>query len=544
MAHQVLALLYRPQQFSEMIGQTHVIRALENALNQQRLHHAYLFTGTRGVGKTSIARILAKCLNCREGVSSTPCEQCQSCQSIANGQAVDVIEIDAASRTKVEDTRDLLDNIQYAPTQSRYKIYIIDEVHMLSKHSFNALLKTLEEPPAHVKFILATTDPQKLPATVLSRCLHFHMKTLAPNMLSQHLKNILVSKQITYETNALSLIATAAKGSVRDSLSLLDQAIAYTDGNLTEQALQELLGTVAFDHVAALLTALTERAGERLLEVITQLAELGVDFSAVLAELIHSLHQIAVLQLVPNAYTDATNLNVLQNFSQHVSPELIQLYYQMALHGQRDLPLAPSAQLGFEMTLLRMLAFQPSAEVPSYNTSIPSSHEISATSSRSSTVESSPASATSSSNNSSSVSPQKSTARSNTKLDWNHLIKQLNLTGATLLLAKQCALTAVKENIFEFCLTSTQSALLNSNNETRLTEALSTHLGYPVTIKINLSTSEVASPAQHQQQQHDAAQSKAAAQLANDPTLNNLLKEFDARVIPDSVQAIKEKSSS
>ncbi|MBD3610479.1 MAG: DNA polymerase III subunit gamma/tau [Gammaproteobacteria bacterium] len=362
MSYQVLARKWRPHNFREMVGQDHVLRALINALDNDRLHHAYLFTGTRGVGKTTIARIFAKSLNCEEGVGSTPCGVCNTCREIDEGRFVDLIEVDAASRTKVEDTRELLDNVQYAPTRGRFKVYLIDEVHMLSGHSFNALLKTLEEPPPHVKFLLATTDPQKLPVTILSRCLQFSLKRMQREQIVPHLQYILEQESIPFDESALSLLAQAADGSMRDALSLLDQAIAFAGGELKDAEVRAMLGTIDRGQVFDLLEALGKSDGSLLLQSVDQLAQQAPDFAGVLAELISALHNIAILQTVPEAEVgDIGERERLAAFAQQLSPEDVQLYYQIALTGRRDLPLAPDARGGFEMVLLRMLAFRPAA---------------------------------------------------------------------------------------------------------------------------------------------------------------------------------------
>lgn len=365
MSYQVLARKWRPQDFQHMVGQAHVLRALINALEENRLHHAYLFTGTRGVGKTTLARIFAKCLNCETGVTATPCGKCRSCREIAEGRHVDLLEVDAASRTKVEDTRELLDNVQYAPTRGRFKIYLIDEVHMLSGHSFNALLKTLEEPPAHVKFLFATTDPQKLPVTVLSRCLQFSLKRMPLEMISNHLAYVLQQENIPYTDTALRLLARAADGSMRDALSLTDQAIVVGGGQVEETNVQEMLGLLPHDYLVGLLQAVAYNDGQRLLAIIEQMAQLTTDFLIAADSIIALLHSVAVEQIVanPEAAAEVTALAKL------LSAADVQLYYQMALHGRRDLPLAPDPRSGFEMMLLRMLAFrivddkaQPSSE--------------------------------------------------------------------------------------------------------------------------------------------------------------------------------------
>ncbi len=361
MAYQVLARKWRPHSFSEMVGQTHVQRVLINALDSQRLHHAYLFTGTRGVGKTTIARIFAKSLNCEtNGVSSQPCGSCNACKEVDSGRFVDLIEVDAASRTKVEDTRELLENVQFAPTRGRFKVYLIDEVHMLSVSSFNALLKTLEEPPEHVKFLFATTDPQKLPATILSRCLQFSLKRLAPEQISGHLAYILEQESVEHEVAALRLLAKAADGSMRDALSLLDQAIAYGGGHLTTDDVSAMLGTLDRGSVIELLEALAAQDAKALLAQSAHMAQSNPDFGQVLAELAAWLQKIALVQTVPEtAGSFPEEAEDLQRLAAKLTPEDVQLYYQIALLGRRDLPLAPDRRGGFEMVLLRMLAFRP-----------------------------------------------------------------------------------------------------------------------------------------------------------------------------------------
>lgn len=360
MSYQVLARKWRPQFFKDMVGQEHVLRALINALDNQRLHHAYLFTGTRGVGKTTIARILAKCLNCEEGISSEPCGVCQSCQEISEGRFVDLIEVDAASRTKVEDTREILDNVQYAPSRGRYKVYLIDEVHMLSNSSFNALLKTLEEPPPHVKFLLATTDPQKLPATILSRCLQFSLKNMTPERIVGYLKNILGQEQIPAEEPGLWLLGRAAEGSMRDALSLTDQAISFGEGQIREGDVASMLGTVDRGRVFQLAIALAESNAADTMALVAQMAEHAVDFNNLLADLIGLIHRIALAQAVPDAVDNSQgDKEQVMTLAGAMSPSMVQLMYQIALTGKRDLPLAPDPRSGMEMTLLRMINFAP-----------------------------------------------------------------------------------------------------------------------------------------------------------------------------------------
>jgi len=360
MSYQVLARKWRPRSFNEMVGQTHVLKALINALDSQRLHHAYLFTGTRGVGKTTIARIIAKCLNCETGISSTPCGVCSICREIDEGRFVDLIEVDAASRTKVEDTRELLDNVQYSPSRGRFKVYLIDEVHMLSTSSFNALLKTLEEPPPHVKFLLATTDPQKLPVTVLSRCLQFSLKNMPPERVVDHLTHVLTAEQIPFENDALWLLGRAADGSMRDAMSLTDQAIAFGEGKVLAADVRAMLGTLDHGQVYGVLHALLEGDARSLIEAVRHLAEQGPDWNGVLAEILNVLHRVAIAQALPDAVDNGQgDRERVLELARVLPSEDVQFYYQMGLIGRRDLPLSPDPRSGFEMVLLRMLAFRP-----------------------------------------------------------------------------------------------------------------------------------------------------------------------------------------
>ncbi len=362
MSYQVLARKWRPRNFSEMAGQEHVLRALINALDNNRLHHAYLFTGTRGVGKTTVARIFAKSLNCETGLSSRPCGVCSACKAIDEGRFVDLIEVDAASRTKVEDTRELLENVQYAPTRGRYKVYLIDEVHMLSTSSFNALLKTLEEPPPHIKFLLATTDPQRLPVTILSRCLQFNLKRLPLGQINAHLQQVLKAEGIASDQAAIAHITRAADGSMRDALSLLDQAIAYGGGDLKEADVRAMLGTIESTHIVAIAEALAKGDAQAALNCVATVAEQAPDFTEVLESLLALLHRVALAQIVPQAVDDAEgDKQIIMELAQQLSAEDVQLFYQIGLLGRRDLPYAPDARGGLEMVLLRMLAFRPVA---------------------------------------------------------------------------------------------------------------------------------------------------------------------------------------
>lgn len=361
MSYQVLARKWRPQVFSDVVGQEHVLTALANGLTLGRLHHAYLFSGTRGVGKTSIARLLAKGLNCAQGITATPCGKCDNCLEIEQGRFIDLLEIDAASRTRVEDTRDLLDNVQYAPVRGRFKVYLIDEVHMLSRHSFNALLKTLEEPPEHVKFLLATTDPQKLPVTILSRCLQFHLKALDTPQIQQQLEHVLTSDQVEFETRALQLISRAAQGSLRDALSLLDQAISAGGGGVITDSVSQMLGTLDDQQPMALVEAVVAGDGERAMQLVEQAAGRGSDWDALLVEMLRLFHTIAMLQLVPEGLGEEYHQHetALRTLARRLPPEDLQLYYQILVTGRKELAMAPEPKMGVEMALLRALAFHP-----------------------------------------------------------------------------------------------------------------------------------------------------------------------------------------
>ena len=365
MSYQVLARKWRPANFTQMVGQEHVLQALCNALDSNRLHHAYLFSGTRGVGKTTIARIFAKCLNCEQGISAEPCGECSSCQEIDQGRSLDLIEIDAASRTGVDDMRELLDNVQYAPTRSRFKIYLIDEVHMLSRHSFNALLKTLEEPPPHIKFLLATTDPQKLPVTVLSRCLQFNLKRMSKAQILSQLQFLTDEEKVGADETALLQLASAADGSMRDALSLLDQAIGYGAGAVRQQAVEAMLGSISRDYLVRLLDALAQQQAAELVDAARQVIEHNPDYQRVCAEMISLFQQVALYQCDARlVLQDEFDENLLQNYSAHWSPETVQLYYQILLQGRQDLLISPDEAAGFEMLMLRLIAFSPQEAAP------------------------------------------------------------------------------------------------------------------------------------------------------------------------------------
>ncbi|NOX75738.1 MAG: DNA polymerase III subunit gamma/tau [Gammaproteobacteria bacterium] len=540
MSYQVLARKWRPRTFSELVGQEHVLKALVNALDNDRLHHAFLFTGTRGVGKTTIARILAKSLNCEKGVSSTPCGECSACTEINEGRFVDLIEVDAASRTKVDETRELLENVQYAPSRGRYKVYLIDEVHMFSNHSFNALLKTLEEPPPHVKFLLATTDPQKLPVTILSRCLQFNLKRLPVEQIRGHLQQVLGDENIDQENAALALISRAADGSMRDALSLLDQAISYGSGAVKETDVRAMLGSIEQDHVIDLLKLLATNDAPGLLARINELAQHSPDFAGVLAELISTLHRIALAQAAPDAIDDGLgDREAIVALAQQLSPEDVQLYYQIGLIGRRDLPLAPEPRGGFEMVLLRMLAFQPAdADTPPVAPTQKRTRPVSAPpAGTAATHVAEPAPTTSPAGQPASMPA--SVATTAAPDDWENLVSAMNLSGMLQQLAANCALTEQDSDRFQLTLSSSHKYLLNKSREAGLSKALGQHLGRNVRLSITLENATNAvntTPAERQQKRSDARQSQAESAISNDATVQAILKAFDGQVKPGSVQ--------
>ncbi len=524
MDYQVLARKWRPRSFKEMVGQETILRILMNALTQQRIHHAYLLTGTRGVGKTTLARIFAKCLNCESGITPEPCNQCATCKAIDAGQFLDLFEVDAASRTRVEDTRELLDNILYPPTQGRFKVYLIDEVHMLSNHSFNALLKTLEEPPAHVKFLLATTDPKRLPITVLSRCLQFHLKRILPQQITQHLQHICKSENIAYELTGLEKLAQAADGSMRDALSLLDQAIAYGQGQVALSDIHTMLGCIATDNLFALLEALAAKNGQQLFKLIAQLIELAPDFSQVLEELIHLFHQMALLQIVPDAITtDAA----LVSLAKRVTPEDVQLYYQIALLGRRDLAFAPNPQQGFEMVMLRMLAFHPaSVSQPQQIEEAPAITIIT----EKIKVEAIKAIA---------PEPIKQDIPINVNpisIDWRQILPQLELSGMAYALASNCTLKNMIDNKIELTLSASHQPLLNQKLKDRILEGLNRHFKREMQLEIHITTDEIMTPVKQQQQERTAHLTKTRETVLQHPTVQKLVEMYDATVDVTLVQ--------
>lgn len=527
MKYQVLARKWRPHLFTELVGQYPVVRALTHALQLNRLHHAFLFTGTRGVGKTTIARIFAKALNCETGVTAEPCGHCNACIEIDAGRFLDLIEVDAASRTKVEDTRDLLDNVQYAPTRGRYKVYLIDEVHMLSNHSFNALLKTLEEPPPHVKFLLATTDPQKLPVTVLSRCLQFNLKRLSPALITQQLQHILAAEAISAEPAALQQIAHAADGSLRDALSLLDQAIAYTSGQIDTLNVQEMLGNVAHTHIHDLLTQLATRNGKALLAKIHHLAEQAVDFNRVLDELMQSLHRIALAQVVPDSLDDnVLHQDTLRQLATELSPEQVQLFYQIGLIGRRDMPLATDPRSGLEMILLRMLAFYPlspaTSSTPAPITPTPNRPKLTSTQSPPVPIQTAPG----------------IKLESDPVTHWASIAPQLPLSGLAKQFALNCQLVSYTAETMVFQLAPAHDQLRTQSVENSLLAALKPHYGETLKLQFKLANPTQLTPAAAQAQQISNQQQSAQQSILEDPVVQEIRETFAAQVPPESIRPL------
>ena len=536
---QVLARKWRPKSFAELVGQEHVVRALGNALKQQRLHHAYLFTGTRGVGKTTLARIIAKALNCETGITDTPCGQCTACIEIDAGRFVDLVELDAASNTQVDNMRELLENALYAPSSGRFKVYIIDEVHMLSRNAFNAMLKTLEEPPAHVKFILATTDPQKIPVTVLSRCLQFNLKQIPQQQIAGRLSHVLEAEQVAFEAPALALIARAAQGSLRDSLSLLDQAIAHGGGKVDEASTRVMLGAVDQQHLFAILEALAVGDGAAMIGKADEMAARSLSFEAALLDLGSLLHRLALAQRIPAtvADDDPDRETVLALAAQFGADDL-QLYYQIVVQGRSDIGLAPDEYAGFTMTLLRMLAFAPATvgAVPqtpmprARNASPVAAPAVTAPATRGALVGDVPA-----------LSTPVVSVPASTRVTWDELVQHLGIVGLTKQLAQHCDMTRLDATQIDLSLPKAQEHLLAGANQGKLKAALQQRYGavFKVNISVaNVTQSEINSPVAIANREQQALQAQAVQEIQRDPFVRELVDSFGARVKESSIKPL------
>jgi len=533
-ATSVLARKWRPRSFAQLAGQEHVVQALTNALTQNRLHHAYLFTGTRGVGKTTIARIFAKSLNCESGITATPCGVCGACTEIDSGRFVDLIELDAASNTQVDNMRELLESALYAPTSGRFKVYIIDEVHMLSKSAFNAMLKTLEEPPSHVKFILATTDPQKIPVTVLSRCLQFNLKQLPPALINTHLQYVLEQERIPFEMGALNLVARAAQGSMRDALSLLDQAIAYSSGKVDEALVRTMLGAIDQGYLFDLLQTLRAGDGAGLLRIADDMALRSLAFEAALQDLASLLHRIALAQTIPQAIADdEPERDRLLALAQQFTPEEIQLNYQIAIHGRNEIDLAPDEYAGFSMTLLRMLAFAPQAAGASAGQAVPKSMQTV-------TPIAAPKAMSGVAKHIAAEPVPVQTALSGSDLDWNTLLSQLNLQGMARELAKNSVLVSFAEGRVVLSL-APQHKHLQSNKIAvdKLQAALSEYFVKPIKLAVELGAAkDVATPAAVEQHEKQTRQQQAEEAIKQDAFVREAQAQFGAQVIESSIRPV------
>ncbi|MBT6106547.1 MAG: DNA polymerase III subunit gamma/tau [Porticoccaceae bacterium] len=575
MSYQVLARKWRPRSFAEMAGQEHVLQALINALDNDRLHHAYLFTGTRGVGKTTIGRILSKCLNCETGISSVPCGECSSCTEIAEGRFIDLIEVDAASRTGVDDMRDLLDNVQYAPSRGRFKIYLIDEVHMLSKSSFAALLKTLEEPPAHVKFLFATTDPQKLPITVLSRCLQFNLKNLSPERITQHLQFVLGEEAVPFEEAALWSLARAADGSMRDALSLTDQAIGHGGGQINEADVSSMLGTIERSYVVDICTALTGGTGTDVLAAISRMAEQAPDYDQALSDVLSIWHQVAILQTVPEALDKGVgNYSELLNLAAVASKEDVQLFYQICLLGRKDLHLAPDLKSGFEMVMLRALAFRPDANPPVREASsapAPQEAESQVKKPEAAAPEAQPPVAELAAAEPPESQPQQSSAavemdsppwevaaidkaqvpeqiqepraqkislQDFTPEKWIEIRKQLSIGASLGEIASHCLYKGRDGSQLQFLIDNNQTSLYDTAHQQTLGEALSDYFAEPVTVAITFGVAEQETPRAADTREKAERLAQAVDSLNSDPSVIKFKQLFDGHLNEQSVRPI------
>jgi DNA polymerase-3 subunit gamma/tau len=574
-----LARKWRPRSFADLKGQEHVVQALSNALTQGRLHHAYLFTGTRGVGKTTLARIIAKCLNCETGVTATPCGVCSACTQIDAGRFVDLLELDAASNTGVDNMREVLDNAQYAPTVGRYKVYIIDEVHMLSKPAFNSMLKTLEEPPAHIKFILATTDPQKIPVTVLSRCLQFNLKPMPVQLVASHLGEVLEKEQVRAEPAALMQLARAANGSMRDALSLTDQAIAYGGGKLEAQAVEAMLGTVGQEHLFSLLDALAGNQSAQLMQIAADLAAQGFSFDGILQDIGALLTRISLAQLAPDADMDeGSDAQRIHEMAQTLDRETTQLYYQIVLNGRKDLPFAPDEISGFTMTLLRMLAFTPGQSdgakqtvsasptaAPMRSSAMPSAKALDTSSS---VIASEAKQSRMPAEPTNSGSPRRSAPRDDGTIqrasapvtlkseqpvspppvasvppdgDWHQIVASLNLGGMARMLADHCELVQREENKMAFALDPVHKHLAEKGFQDKFIAALKAKFGDGMNISIELRSTQGQSPVELRNREKTRRQNEAVAAIENDPFIRELVEGFDATINEASIQPVGDK---
>lgn len=542
MSYQVLARKWRPKSFATLVGQEHVVRALTHALEQKRLHHAYLFTGTRGVGKTTLARIMAKALNCETGITSTPCGVCSSCTEIDSGRFVDLIEVDAATNTRVDEMRQLLENATYAPTRGRFKVYVIDEVHMLSNSAFNAMLKTLEEPPEHIKFILATTDPQKIPVTVLSRCLQFNLKQMPQGHIVDHLTNILGKETVEFEPAALRHLAKAAAGSMRDALSLLDQAIAHGAGRVEEEGVRDMLGTVGDDYLYGLLDALMAGDAPALLSVADSMEGRSLSFDSALQELATLFHRIALLQFAPDALMDAVERTKLQPYAEGFDAEFLQLCYQIAVHGRDDLGLAPDEYTGFTMALLRLVAFRPDAGGPvravaaAKAVSRPAamaraatslSEDISVKPSFTPTVVATAPSA-----------PSQPPLSVEGEDEWHQLLGRLTLSGMVRQLAHHCELAERTDALISLRLAPAHKHLLSPVPQDKLQSELQSLLGAGVRLVINVADTEAETPAERARNVQRERQDQAIASIESDDFVREVVDMFDATIDESTIKPI------
>ena len=547
---QVLARKWRPKDFSSLVGQDHIIKALTNALEQKRLHHAYLFTGTRGVGKTTIARILAKSLNCKLGVTSNPCGNCPACIEINGGNFIDLVELDAASNTQVDNMRELLENALYAPTSARYKIYIIDEVHMLSKSAFNAMLKTLEEPPDHVKFILATTDPQKIPVTVLSRCLQFNLKQIPLSLITEHLKHVLEQEKIASDETSLQLLARAAQGSMRDALSILDQAIIFSKGKIEESEVHAMLGTIDQVYLYDLLEAILQKNGANLLNIADGIEAKSLSFDNALQDLARLLHTLSLVQIVPQSINEnIPEYKQIIALSKKFSPEELQLYYQIALNGRDDLGLAPDEYAGFTMTLMRMLAFIP--ENLSGNTKVlapPSDlNSIAQTPNINKNI------SIASDSNSEHIPPAilndvkdpnlYSNDAGQSDIHWPSLVNQLKLNGMAKMLAQNCEIKNYSTGNLELCLLAEHKHLLEKRYQDKVKAALNEHFGNNIYLKFSVGTVTGITPAELDNREKKTKQQQAITAIETDPIVRQLMDNFDAKLINSSIKPINKGDS-